>query len=501
MKRTSKKTTENWNLLLKKYSADILFFGITILVPLYMEQGYLNLTQAKTHGLYMTTLPAIILFIISWFCTKKDLHDKNSPSKEAAAIRFSKFNGLDVILLGFALILSVSALFSQNIADAFWGTAGWYVGASTMLALTLIYFIVSRHCRLTANSWLFVLAANIFIFLLTVIHSLGIDILGLHANIDPKQFYIYSSTTGNVNWLSGYLCLVLPAFFVFFMLSTERISTILYGVALIFGITNVLLCASESVFIGLYVCAFYALPFTLRESKRIKRLGTLVLGFGICSLLIGTLPAFAGKRKIATGIFSLFLDWKAALILCLLGCLCCFALPLLWEKISAQVRRGIVILLETVMFLSLAVLIFSFLQSYDASWGNYRGKIWNASFDLFQNFGLKDKMIGVGPEMLGYYYNGLTSYSLVVLTAHNELLQWLLATGILGAILWSSVFLWLVISYFRSRCWEQGGIAFFLPLMAYLGQSMVNSPNAMNIALFYLFLALYRNAICKRQRA
>lgn len=501
MKTKMKHTDESWNSLLKRYSANIIFFGITIFTPLFMENGYLNLTQAKAHALYMTALPAAIAFAISLLCAKKSRHGISSAAKEDAANKVPKLNGLDIILLGFALTLSVSALFSRHIAEAFWGNAGWYVGTAAMLTLILMYFIVSRYYRLQINAWLFVLITNILIFLLTVIHSMGIDVLGLHDNIDPKQLYLYVSTVGNVNWLSGYLCIILPVFFVFFMLSTERNSLILYGIALILGIINILLCASESIFVGIWACTFFALPFICKESRRIQRLGALILACGICSLGIGLFPSFAAKRETVNGIFSIILDWRTALIICLLGCLCCFILPSLWKKMPERMCKRIVILLETAMFLSLLALLFHFFGSYNESWGNYRGKIWNASVDLFQNLGFKDKLIGVGPELLGYYYDGLTSYSLIVLTAHNELLQWLLTTGILGAALWCSVFLWLIISYIRSRCWEQGGIAFFLPLTAYLGQAMVNSPNAMNIALFYLFLALYRNTVCKQPEA
>ncbi len=489
MKTRTKHTTESWSLLLKRYSADILFFGITIFIPLYMENGYLNLTQAKAHALYMVVVAAATVFIISLFCTNKDKRTTdNAP----------RLNGLDFIVLGFALALSVSALFSQYIAEAFWGNAGWNVGTLTMLLLILMYFIVSRYYKSQINAWLFALAANVIIFLLTIIHSMGIDVLGLHANINPKQFYLYVSTVGNVNWLSGYLCMILPLLFVFFLLSTERTSMILYGAALILGILNILLCASESVFAGIWLCTFFALPFVCKESRHIQRLGALILAFGVCSLWIGVFPLFAAKRNSVNGLFSVILNWKTALIICLLGCLCCFVLPILWKKMSERLRRQVVIFLEIAIFLSSLVLLYNAFNSYSDSWGSYRGKIWNASIDLFQNFRLKDRLIGVGPELLVHYYDGLTSYSLIVLTAHNEWLQWLLTTGVSGAVLWCSVFLWLMISYFRSHCWEQGKIAFFLPLTAYLGQAMVNSPNAMNIALFYLFLALYQNNIRKQ---
>lgn len=488
----TRQKSESWNNIFKRYSAYILFFGILIFIPFFMENGYLNLTQAKAHALYITAVPAIILMGIA-ACTRGE---KNvSANAEQARLPGSlpaKINGLDGILIGFAVTVLLSSLLSQNVGAAFWGNMGWSVGAATMLSLTAAYFILSRCYAGTMNAWFFVLVTNMVLFLLTILHSMGIDISGLHAAIVPKQYYLYVSTIGNVNWLSGYLCLILPVFFVFFMMSTQRTSILLYGAALTLGIMNMLLCLSESIFVGIWVCAFFALPFVLKESERIRRLGALLLSFGLCSLFIGLFPAFAGKIERSHGLFSIILDWKAALIICILGCLCCFPLPTLWKKFPPKTVQRIIVVCEIAMVLSLMMLIFIFLNSYDSNWGNNRGRIWNVSIDLFRDFGFKDKLIGVGPELLGQCYNGLTSHSLIVLTAHNEWLQWLLTTGILGGMLWAASFLWLIISYLRSHCWEHEEIAFFLPLMAYLGQAMLNSPNAMNISLFYLFLALYR---------
>lgn len=480
----TKQKAESFSSILKRYSSYILFFGISVFLPLFMENGYLNLTQAKAHALYITVIPAVILFGIALPGIIKD-----------KANRTPKVNVLDMILIGFAIVLCLSTLFSGNIGNAFWGNTGWSVGACTMLCLIFAYFVISRYFKAPVNAWLFVLVANIIIFLLTIFHSMGIDILGLHAAIDPKQLYLYVATLGNVNWLSGYLCIILPVFLVFFMLSTQRISVILYGAVLILGIINGLLCFSESIFVGIWVCGFFALPFILQESRRIQRLGALFLSLGLSALFIGLFPAFEGKMKHASGLFSIILNWKTALVICLLGCLCCFVLPILWEKLSKQTRHLILILLEVMMVVSIFVLIYAFLNSYDNDWGNKRGHIWNTSIELFRNFGIKDKLIGVGPELLGQYYDGLTSFSLIVLTAHNEWLQWLLTTGISGAVLWAALFLWLIISYIRSHCWEHEGIVFFLPLMAYFGQALLNSPNAMNISLFYLFLSLYQNHI------
>lgn len=487
MRTKTRQKNEDWNNILKRYSAYILFFGILILIPFYMENGYLNLTQAKAHALYITVVPAMILFGIA-VCIRGDKHETRKRTT---------INGLDCLLIGIAITVLLSSVLSQNPRESFWGNAGWSVGAVTMFSLITAYFILSRCYAEPVNAWLFVLMANIAIFLFTIFHSMGIDILGGHAAIVPKQFYLYVSTVGNLNWLSGYLCLILPVFFVFFLSATDHMTVILYGSVLTLGMINVLLCLSESIFAGIWVCAFFALPFILRDKKRIRRLGILFFSFGISALLVGYLPVFAEKQRRAGGLFSILLDWKAALFLCILGGLCYFILPVLWDKMSKQTIQKIIIFFEIWMAVSSVVVICISIRSYDNNWGNNRGQIWNASIELFGNFDLKDKLIGVGPDTLRYYYNGITSHSLIVLTSHNEWLQWLLTTGIIGAILWAALFLWLIISCFRSHCLEHEGIAFFLPLMAYLGQAMLNSPNAMNISLFYLFLSLYRKNISR----
>ncbi len=487
MKTKTKQGSENWSSILKHYSANILFFGILIFIPFFMENGYLNLTQAKAHALYITIVPAIIVWGIS-ICVQNKKIRKEKHEGHAKTNR----NVLDYILIGFAITPLLSSLLSQNPRNSFWGSAGWSVGAATMLSLAIAYFILSRCYAGTVNAWFFVLVANMVLFLLTILHSMGIDIFGLHADIMPQQHYLYVSTIGNVNWLSGYLCLVLPAFVVFFARSTQKASIFLYGTALVLGIMNVLLCFSESIFVGIWACTFFALPFVLKDAKRIQRLGILLFSFGICVLLVGYLPLFAEKQRRARGLFSILLDWKAAFLFCILGCLCFFVLPVLWKKISGKAVQKIIIFFEILMAVFSVVAICILISSYDNNWGNNRGQIWNTSIEIFRNFSIKEKLIGVGPEMLRYYYNGMTSHSLIVLAAHNEWLQWLLTTGILGGTLWAALFLWLIISYFRSHCREQEKIAYFLPLMAYLGQAMLNSPNAMNISLFYLFLAIYR---------
>lgn len=483
MKTRTTQKFENWSGILKRYSADILFFGISIFLPLFLENGYLNLTQAKAHAVYIIVFLSVIVFAIATTCARRERHNAKNPAK---------MKGLDDILIAFAVTLALSALCSQKPLESFSGSAGWNVGAFTMLCLVVAYFIISRYYTARVNAWFFVLIANSIIFLLTIVNSAGIDVSGAHANIVPEQFYLYVSTLGNVNWLSGYLCLILPAFLIFYMLSTQRATTLLYGAVLILGIMNILLCGSESIFAGIWVCTFFVLPFLLKESRRLQKLGTMLIAFGLSALFIRYVPVFAEKRNTEHGLFSIILDWKTALIICLLGFLCCFILPMLWEKLSEQTIQKITIILEILMFISLLILAYVFLKSYSESWGNYRGRIWNTSMEIFQNLGVREKLIGVGPELLGYYYDGLASHSQIVLTAHNELLQWLLTTGVLGAALWAALFPWLMISYFRSRCWEHKSIAYFLPLAAYFGQAMINSPNAMNIALFYLFLALYR---------
>ncbi len=80
-----------------------------------------------------------------------------------------------------------------------------------------------------------------------------------------------------------------------------------------------------------------------------------------------------------------------------------------------------------------------------------------------------------------------------IANAHNEYLQYLVTTGILGAVSYIMIYVSSFYDYIKKKHWcEEKGIWLF-GIMGYAGQAVVNNPQALNMATLFLFLAIYRS--------
>ena len=77
---------------------------------------------------------------------------------------------------------------------------------------------------------------------------------------------------------------------------------------------------------------------------------------------------------------------------------------------------------------------------FDNAWGTHRGYNWSLVFKYFREFPLYKKLIGSGPETYGIYTHVYDHYAMLDMfdetydSPHNEWLQYLFTTGILGFI-------------------------------------------------------------------
>lgn len=78
-----------------------------------------------------------------------------------------------------------------------------------------------------------------------------------------------------------------------------------------------------------------------------------------------------------------------------------------------------------------------------------------------------------------------------LLSAHNDALQVLLAQGIIGLILYSLFWVYLIFLYIRGKLWKKNTGVFFFPIIAYFGQSMFASVYPVTGVVFSVMTALY----------
>lgn len=116
------------------------------------------------------------------------------------------------------------------------------------------------------------------------------------------QWYQYLSTIGQTNAQVGYLALVFPVFAVFFVVSSERISTILYAIVVVLGEMAVILCGSDGIYAAIGGCMFFLLPFVWKDNIRMVRFLEMMAVFGIGIMLVSKTPVFAERLEYMEGL-------------------------------------------------------------------------------------------------------------------------------------------------------------------------------------------------------
>lgn len=463
----------------------LIWCGAAALVaPLYYEDQYFNMLQAKAHICNVALAVLLGGTLALWLVRCVSQHRLIPPSAPEP---------LDGVLLLFGALALLSTLCSPYPAESFWGMEGWCVGGYAMAGLSLACVLLPRMLPYRQNLWLPVLGVNLLVFACTVFHAAGVDVLGLHEDILPVQWFSYLSTIGNRNWFAGYLCLLVPLVAVFYLSATETASRIVCLIFLAPACLNLVLCASDSIYLGLGICMFFALPYVTATGERMMRSFVLVSLYGLSLLLFRYAPPFREMAATVKGLSRIAMDPRIALAVTAAGIALALLSRLFWDRLSPKGKRRITFLLEGLLLMAaLAFLVYT-LTHFNDKWGTNRGRTWRESWALYGSLPLAQKLLGVGPELLGLYYSELSGdFIRPILSAHSEPLQILLTNGALGLVCWGTVWGMLLARFFRQKLWGRDEIAFFLPLAAYGGQALVNGPQPLNAALLCLMVVCFR---------
>ena len=146
---------------------------------------------------------------------------------------------------------------------------------------------------------------------------------------------------------------------------------------------------------------------------------------------------------------------------------------------------------------AVAVIVYV-VKNFSLEMYTYRGSIWYFSFQGFLHGDFLDKLIGIGPGMLDvvtraeienapfhvvwdYYYN----------TAHNDVLEYLVTMGVVGAVLKIVMF---VVPYFmfaKNKVNEPQKAAVLAALTGYLAQGLVTGPYLFVYVFYIIFLGVF----------
>ena len=445
-----------------------------IIIPLFYEDRYFNIIKAKSDAYRVGASVLLLLFFFLLLMKNK--------------LKISKISKFEFLILLFVLNAFLSSAMSYSFVDCFWGSRGWRIGLFALASGAVFICVLSKTQLIKEGIWFPICVVNCIIFSIGILHSMNLDVFHLHQGIKGIQYYSYISTIGNANWMSGYLCLLIPILLVFFCEEKDKIAQFIYFTTLALGLFNGILCNSDGLYLGIGISAFFLIPFVLSERKHLCKVSILVVLFSVFLLVVKQYSRFKYKAMSMSGITMFLMSGYKPYILII-------------AAVSALIflrkpNKKIILISEFILSLIAVLFLDHMLDAadiYNYSWGNNRSFIWYQSMYIYKNyFNLRQKIFGVGPDMLkGWYYYLSQWLKTTVLTAHSVPVQTLLTLGINGILIYS--FLWIRVfrCYFEKKIKDAENFAYFASLAAYFGQSWVNSTNPNNFALFVAIAGLF----------
>lgn len=453
-----------------------------VLLPLCYRNGYYDIGDFK-YDLFsrMTTIlialmiPALLIYLI---CGLR--------AKTWSGITFShclkRLSLIDRFVLLYLLACLITFFLSPYQTFRFWGMDasnpawtgyyGWFMGFKSQLMFIALYFLVSRFF---IKSWksdlLFALiGTSTVVFLLGILHRFLIDPLSLYKGIDSYYYPLFLSTVGQSTWYSSYLCTVFPVGLYLFWYSDKRWQRILLGIYSAIGFASLVTQNSDSAYFALFAFLSVMFVFSFQSTMSFKRFLEVLL-IGLLSMrLVGIFQMLFPDRTVPIEKLSIFLSqspllWIVIFLLALLN----FMLAHFEANGNFQitsitfVKRLGLCLIATILPLGLLCIVLTttghlppFLSSFqdigyfvfDENWGNARGFTWKYSVSMFSEYPLKQKLFGIGSDCFASYTYDFHSDFVsakwgdsVLANAHNEWMNMLLTTGILGFFAYIGIFI------------------------------------------------------------
>ena len=381
----------------------------------------------------------------------------------------------------------------QSLIVAFSG--GLSIGLMLVLFTAAGYWAVRSYLDLENLDFVFwVLGITTSIVaVLYVLNIFNIDLIGAYADtavVERAQFF---STLGQKDFNGCFFSVALPIVFYQFLNAKDTRTAVWTGIPAAFGALALAVVDSEALALGIGAAVMVLVchkNFTTRHLRRAALISAAFFGWAAWMHYMRASVYTQG----GTALLAKLGAWQVALP-------CMAASLLLWLVLFVLARKGIAAQAPlylpgrviTIAVLAVGALAFVLANAmpnrplpeslhnllvFNDDWGTYRGVAWRAAFGTWADGSLLRKIVGIGPGMMhtavaAWAGDAMTARMATFYAAHNEYLEQLLTTGILGLAAW----LLLVAAHLRrgERSWNTPGVApVRLALCSYLAQAVVS---------------------------
>lgn len=392
----------------------------------------------------------------------------------------------DLFAIGFFIILIISTLSSNWIYEAFWGNMGRYQGLYLWIFYFAGYIMISRFYKPKHWHMDVFIAAGFLVCAWGVLDFFYMSPIGWQKQAVNYGAFDFSSTIGNVNLLTAFEGMILGIAAVMFIGEKNAIRSIFYYIAAFTAMLGIICGFSDNALISLGAVICFVPFYAFKDRKGIIRYLAILAGIAGALVLTGSLIE-SGIKTVSRQHWGLLLELcaehadltrqiftAAAAVLIAAGILYAATNKIIKKKdaetadaseksgktaqcFDRKMARKLRIIWCVLGVAAVCVVIYIFYDAntgghpdryapystyliFNDNWGTRRGYNWNLAFRYMKEFTLQKKLFGAGPETYPIYtytydyYNMVNAFDEVYDSPHNEWIQYLFTTGILGVL-------------------------------------------------------------------
>lgn len=518
----SAKNESNFRCVSREYTARHLIINYYLVFmlavfPLFLSDRYFNIRHDRAYlFIAVTGIVIIAQMLIAYVSDTKDKSGNTSENNRQS----EKFSFTDYAMIALLAVSFISTLFSKYPQLAIFGeeNANSVAGRNNgflMIALYVgIYFVITRCYYYMEYVFLAVAAGSAVVYLLSVFHFYYFDPFGLYSELSIRYIEDFTSTIGNKNLMSSYICIMLPITVTMSVHTRRTLYRAVYLVSSALGFAALMTADSDSGILGFGV---FAVIIFIWYSKRVARLKNyflcITIMFASAKMLKYITILLNCKTKEIDKFQELFVTSDAAYVLIFLSAAITGVLYIIDKKkpgvtfskavpiaLGSLAVLGVIAVISAVIYFSCfdtqtELGGFSSILRFNEKWGTHRGFMWIKTFDIFGDFSIFNKIFGTGPDTYYYafspYFGGLLKYGdSSTNAAHNEYLNYLITIGAAGLVSYTAVLGSTVVRSVKKSFSNPLAIVCASAVICYSAQAVVNISQPITTPLFILFVAL-----------